>query len=186
MTEPTALRIATPRLILRDFVEDDLAAVCAYRSDPEVARYSEPVLETMEQAAKWLDEVIYHNRKRPRSAYNLAVTLKDTGELIGWIGIGDSERYPSPGELGFGYALHRAHWNRGYATEAATAIVAFGFDVLGGERISAWCWEENRASARVLEKADLRFERHIERTDSATGRRILGREYTIRRREFIP
>ena len=184
MPEPAELRIPTPRLNLRDFVTEDLDAVHAFRSDPEVARYSEPLLENEGQTATWLDEVIIHNRQRPRSAYNLAITLKDTGQVMGWIGIGDSDRYPSKGELSFGYALNRAYWRKGYATEAASAIVDFGFSALGGTRVSAWCWEENVASARVLEKAGLRFVQRLEETDSASGTAIQGREYALRREEW--
>src|SRR5579884_2069596 len=174
MPEPAEFRIPTPRLVLRDLVTEDLDAVHAFRSDPEVARYSEPLLENVERTATWLDEVMFHNRQRPRSAYNLAISLKDTGQVIGWIGIGDSERYPSKGELSFGYTLNRAQWGKGYATEAASAVVDFGFSALGGTRVSAWCWEENVASARVLEKAGLRFVQRLEETDSASAKAIHG------------
>jgi ribosomal-protein-alanine N-acetyltransferase len=105
-----SVRLVTPRLILRDFEEADLDDVHAFRSDPEVARFMADDVESREQAEAWLRGVIFHNRVRPRVAYNLAIELRDEGQVIGWIGIGDSERYPQPGECGFGYALHRAYW----------------------------------------------------------------------------
>jgi RimJ/RimL family protein N-acetyltransferase len=94
-------------------------------------------------------------------AYNLAIVHREDDRVIGWIGIGDSERYAANGELGFGYMLNRAYWGQGYATEAARAIVSLGFTALGGRRISAWCYADNKASARVLEMVGLRFERRF-------------------------
>ena len=58
----------------------------------------------------------------------------------------------------FGFALHRDLWSRGHATEASALLLRFGFDHLRLRRISATCHPDNSASARVLEKAGLRFE----------------------------
>lgn len=150
------LTIETPRLVLRDIIEADLPDVYAWRSDHAVARFMDDFdPETLEQTRAWLAAIIVHNRERPRRAYNPGIELRAENRVIGWIGIGESERYQAPGELGFGYALGSAYWDRGYATEAARAIVAFGFRVLGGQRISAWCHEDNLASARVPEKSGL-------------------------------
>lgn len=180
-----ALSICTARLLLRDFVADDLGDVHAFRSDPEVARFMDFRPESVDETRTWLTEAIFHNAQQPRHAYNLAIMHQDERRVIGWIGIGHSERYSSPKELGFGYALHHGYWGQGYATEAADAIVDFGFDTLGGTRISAWCWQENWASARVLEKAGLRFERHFEQVEPKSGKILPCREYATRREEWI-
>ena len=182
MVRTDELQLLTPRLILRDFVEGDLPNVHAFRSDPEVARFIDDLLpESLGQSRSWLDAVIYHNRKRPREAYNLAIVHATEGPVIGWIGIGGSERYPEPGELGFGYMLNRAWWGRGYATEAVRAIVDLGFRVLGGQRISAWCHAENLASARVLEKAGLSFQRRYEHVEPKSRQTVDCVEYAVRR-----
>jgi [ribosomal protein S5]-alanine N-acetyltransferase len=178
------LSIPTLRLILRDFVEADLADVHAFSSDPEVARFMEFAPRSPEESAAWLRDVIVHNQERPRVAYNLAIVLREEARVTGWIGIGASERYATPGELGFGYALHRDYWNQGYATEAVRAIVRFAFGTLAGQRISAWCWAENRASARVLEKAGLRLVRLFELTEPKSDRVLPCQEYAIRRDEW--
>jgi RimJ/RimL family protein N-acetyltransferase len=182
MTAAPGYRILTPRLILRDFDEADLPAVHAFRSDPEVARFMDNFdPESLEQSRAWLDGVIFHNRKVPRVAYNLAIGLRSLGKAIGWIGIGDSERHPEPGECGFGYMLDRKHWGQGYATEAARAIVAFAFQDLGAQRITAWCYATNVASARVLVKAGLTLIREYDDVEPKSGRPIACLEYEIRR-----
>ncbi len=180
MEEHQELRIVTPRLVLRDFREEDLADVCALRSEAEVARFMDFAPETGDQSRTWLREVIFHNRQRPRRAYNLAITHGAEERVIGWIGIGRSDRYPNEGELGLGYMLHPAHWGRGYATEAIRAILDFGFGVLGGQRASAWCYAENHASARVLERAGLRFARRYRDTEPKSGQPAECLEYAIR------
>jgi ribosomal-protein-alanine N-acetyltransferase len=174
------LQLASARLLIRDFRAEDLADVYAMRSDPEVARFMlDFVPETWEESRRWLDGAIYHNRKRPREAYNMAIVQQEEQRVIGWIGIGQSERYPAPGELGFGYMLNRAYWGQGYATEAVQAILAFGFGILAGQRSSAYCIAENRASARVLQKAGLRFVRTFDQPDTRHGATVTCEEYAI-------
>jgi [ribosomal protein S5]-alanine N-acetyltransferase len=182
---PESVRLVTPRLILRDFEDADLDDVHAFRSDPEVARFMADDVESREQAEAWLRGVIFHNRVRPRVAYNLAIELRDEGRVIGWIGIGDSERYPQPGECGFGYALNRAYWGRGYATEAAIEIVIFGFHELGAHRISAWCYEANQSSARVLAKAGLQFARRYQDVEPKSGQLAACVEYAVLLDEWL-
>jgi RimJ/RimL family protein N-acetyltransferase len=185
MTAAPGCRILTPRLVIRDFDEADLPAVHAFRSDPEVARFMQDFdAESLEQSRAWLDGVIYHNRVQPRVAYNLAIELRSLSKAIGWIGIGDSERHPGPGECGFGYMLDRAHWGQGYATEAARAILAFAFQELGAQHISSWCYAENAASARVLEKAGLTLIKRYDDIESKSGRPITCLEYEIHRADW--
>ena len=180
MTPHDELVLESSRLLLRDFRAADLADVHAMRSDPEAARYMlDFAPESLERAQDWLGEVIHYNRRRPREAYNLAIVHREDQRVIGWIGIGRSERYPTEGELGFGYLLNRAYWGQGYATEAVRAILAFGFTTLGGRRSSAYCIAENRASARVLQKAGLRFVRTFEQTDHRHDSSVTCDEYAI-------
>jgi RimJ/RimL family protein N-acetyltransferase len=54
--------------------------------------------------------------------------------------------------------IHRAQWSQGYATEATRRLVRFGFDEFDLQRIEATCHPDNRASARVLEKAGFQYE----------------------------
>ena len=93
---------------------------------------------------------------RPRTKYQLAVTLKSTDQLIGNCGVRLAEEGSQVGDIG--YELSPGHWGRGYATEAARAIMAFGFETLHLHRIWAECIAENTRSARVLEKLGMQLE----------------------------
>ena len=184
MDQHVQLSLDTPRLVLRDFVDEDRDDVHALRSDLEVARFMDHEPEDTEQSRAWLTAVISHSRERPRVAYNLAVVHRAEGRVIGWIGIGPSSRYPGEGEFGFGYMLRRGYWGQGYATEAVSAIVDFAFGALAARRVSAWCYAENRASARVLAKAGLRFERRYQGTEPKSGQAATCLEYALRREEW--
>ena len=183
--EAEGVSIATERLLLRDFAEDDWPAAHAYRSDPEVARFMfshRP--EGPAQTRDWLQQLIHERQRQPRTRYTLAIVLRAEDRVIGQISIGPSaEDFPAEGEIGFGYMLHRDAWGQGYATEAARAIVDFGFETLGATLISAWCFEGNRASARVLEKAGLRLALREEDVDPKTGEPRMSLKYSISRDE---
>src|SRR5262245_48465484 len=176
-----AVRLVTERLILRDFAASDWPDAHAYRSDPEVARFMlthEP--ESPEQTRAWLDRVIAETREQRPTRRPLAIVLRAGDRVIGEISIGPSaDDFPAEGEVGFGYMLHRAIWGQGYASEAARAVVDFGFEALSARQVSAWCFEGNRASARVLEKAGLRLELREEDVDPKTGQPRISLRYTV-------
>ena len=185
--ESHGVSIVTDRLLLRDFREEDWQAAHAYRSDPEVARFMYTHrTERPEQTRAWLANVVRESREQPRVRYTLAIVLQADGRLIGQIGIGSSDEYPADGEVGFGYMLHRDAWGQGYASEAARGIVDFAFGVLGARQVSAWCFEANRASARVLEKAGLHVELREEGISPKSGQPRTSLRYTIFREAWRP
>jgi RimJ/RimL family protein N-acetyltransferase len=168
MGEVTPIVLSTPRLILRDFEDDDLLAVHAFRSDADVARYMDFEPETEGQACAWLRETIFHNRKRPREAYNFALVQRVDGLPVGWIGTG-RPACRHHWDLDFGYALNRDYWGQGYMTEALGALLRFGFEALGARRMCAECDPHNVASARGMEKAGMRREAHFRAVNWAKG-----------------
>jgi RimJ/RimL family protein N-acetyltransferase len=85
----------------------------------------------------------------------LAVTLLDSGELIGSCGI--RRKLDDDWEADIGFELAPWHWGNGYATESARLLVEFGFQELKQHRISSWCIADNTASARVLERVGFRL-----------------------------
>src|SRR5207248_8877867 len=90
-------------------------------------------------------------RDEPREVFQLAITLPDEeGQLIGSCGVRVNDRTRREGNIG--YELTPDFWGRGYATEAAWAMLSYGFDRLGLHRIWAELNAENAASAHVLEK----------------------------------
>lgn len=148
--------LRTPRLILREFTAEDWAATHAYQQDPRYLRFYDRDGVTERQAQAFVYAFILWQGERPRSKAQLAITLADTGELIGNVGLRRDAAEDPVADMG--YELAPAHWGRGYATEAVRAMLDLGFGAWGVERIHAHCVAENEASARVLLRAGLRRE----------------------------
>lgn len=150
------MEIITERLRLREFVADDWPAVLAYQSDPRYQRFYELTEQTERGAREFVAMFLDQQQAQPRLKSQLAGTLKATGELIGNCGV----RLNAPGarEADIGYELNPEFWGNGYASEAARAMVEYGFTALGVHRIWSWCIADNTASARVLEKLGMRQE----------------------------
>ena len=145
----------TPRLVLRDWTESDLALIEALASEPSVTRYQTRLrVAGADGCRRWLGAAIFHNQQDPRFAYSTAVVSKHTGSAIGWLGWGEAED-PAHGEVSFGYALLPAEWGRGYISEAVVAMLGFVFETLGRGSVYATCAASNLGSARVLEKSGL-------------------------------
>ena len=146
----------TDHLILRDFVEEDWEAVLAYQSIPEYLRFYEWTERTPEDVRAFVRMFIAQQQETPRRKFQLAIVLPESGQLIGNCGV--RVRDPILRAADIGYELNPRYWGRGYATEAARAMLAFGFDHLGMHRIAANCVADNLASARVLEKIGMQRE----------------------------
>lgn len=145
----------TTRLLLRDLRADDLESLLAISSDANVQRMMEGYLpENEADLREWLVGTIHHNEQMPRLSHNCAIVLKHTGQVIGWIGFGVPSE-PVEGQLDFGYAMNPAFENRGYMTEAVKAMLAYCFEVVGAESVSAYHMDFNPASGRVMTKAGM-------------------------------
>ena len=151
------LLLHTPRLTLREFTLDDWRAVHAYASDPEVTRYMSWGPNDMKATRSFVETVVARQQDASRSEFDLAVTLKDNGNLVGGCGI--YERKLRGAEMG--YCLHRDYWSRGLMTEVAMALLEFAFDQKGFHRVYATCDPRNIGSARVMEKSGMRREGHL-------------------------
>jgi ribosomal-protein-alanine N-acetyltransferase len=150
------LILRTERLVLREFTADDWEATFAYENDPRYLRFYERDEVTERQCKALIYQFILWQGEQPRSRAQLAITLADTGELIGNVGVRRETAEEPLADMGF--ELSPDHWGRGYATEAARAMVDWGFGEWGLDRIHAHCVSENAASARVLERVGMRLE----------------------------
>ncbi|MEZ5987819.1 MAG: GNAT family protein [Planctomycetota bacterium] len=145
MSLPT---IQTPRLRLGPYRADDKPALLRHADDPEVARWLRDRFPSPYTAADADRFLALCAADGPGEAL-FAIRLED--EAIGGIGLhrhGDVHRHTA--ELG--YWLGRAHWGKGYASEAVAAILPHAFDTLALVRVEATCFEGNEASRRVLER----------------------------------
>jgi RimJ/RimL family protein N-acetyltransferase len=151
--------LTTPRLLLREFQEDDWRATHPYESDPEVVRYLSYGVRTPEESRDRVLQSMALARETLRHVYDLAVVRREDHRLIGRCGL----RITDPGlrEATLWYVLDRSLWGRGYIPEAAQAVVDFGFGTLGLRRLWADCDPRNPASSRVMEKLGMRREAHF-------------------------
>lgn len=143
------IQIDTERLTLRQLSIDDAADLLAVFSDPEVTRYwSTPPWTSLEEAEQSIQESIasYAGHDNLR----LAIALKDSNRLIGTISLYRIQAGNRRADIG--YALARAHWRRGYLSEAMPAFLTYGFEVLNLNRVEADIDPRNAASGQLLEK----------------------------------
>ena len=162
------MQLTTERLVLREFREDDWRAVLDYQRDPLYLRYY-PWEDRNEADVKaFVDMFRGWQEEQPRRRFQLAIVRREDGGLIGNCGL---RRKPgNEWEADIGYELSPKHWGHGYATEAARAMVGFGFAELGLQRISSWCIADNVASARVLERLGFVREGRLRRNEYFKGR----------------
>ncbi len=144
--------LQTPRLVLRPIALADGPAIHAYMSDPVVTRWlPEGPLDAAQAQA-------FARKNAGRSARAVAVVERESDALVGhmvfhpWFARATHE---------VGWAISPGRQGRGYATEAARALLDFAFGTLGCHRVVATCQPENGASWRVMEKLGMRREAHF-------------------------
>jgi [ribosomal protein S5]-alanine N-acetyltransferase len=138
--------LVTDRVMLRQLRSDDAADVLVFRSDPEAQRFNSEPLRTLEQSAALIDELLgaYANQ----SAVPWALTLRESGRVVGLCGYNCWNRYHRRAEIG--YDLARDVWGQGLATESLAAVVQFGFSQMELNRIEAQTISDNERSVRLL------------------------------------
>jgi len=153
--------IYTERLIIRPLLIDDLYAVLAITGIPDTYRYL-PENPMNEQDARSMIERGLNHPERDDIPTDVAVELVETGELVGLLSFYTiSSRFRA---VEIGWMFHPEHRSRGYASEAARALMDFGFHTLRLHRIIATCDPRNTPSVRIMEKLGMR--REGEFTDS--------------------
>lgn len=147
--------ITTPRLRLRWLTADDVPALFAIFSDPEVTAYwSSPPLEDEKAAARLLAEI--HQFFAAKTLFQWGIARREDGAVIGTCTLSSLNAEHKRAELG--YAIARAHWGNGYGSEAADAVIRYAFDTLDLHRLEADVDPRNHASIRCLERLGFRKE----------------------------
>ncbi|MFI0791277.1 GNAT family N-acetyltransferase [Micromonospora rubida] len=151
-TPPTPDLSAKPtitgdRVVLRPFVDDDVAALRAAVTDPEVRRLTgSPPGEFDEQRLRdW-----YGNRNAQTDRLDLAVVDRATGDCVGEVVLNDWDEWNRA--CNFRTLFAAAGRNRGLGTEAVRLVVGYGFERLGLHRISLEVFAVNPRARRVYEK----------------------------------
>jgi RimJ/RimL family protein N-acetyltransferase len=162
------MMLHTARLLLRDFTLADVSAVFAYQSDPRYVRYYPQGVTTLEWSQSLVQKFVEAQSVMPRHKFQFAVCLPDAGQLIGNCGIRKAS--PDATEANIGYEFNPDFWGHGYATEAARALLRFGFTELKVHRVTAECIADNVASAHVLEKIGMTLEGRLREKEYFKGR----------------
>ena len=147
--------LETPRLLLRPFHASDIPDIVQLLQDPDIAKttLNIPYPYSEEDARAWLD--IQEKERKTGTGYTFAILRKEDQRLIGAIDI-RPDLHNWRAEIG--YWIGKPFWGRGYATEAAQAIIRFGFEELSLNRIYATHFADNPASGRVMQKVGMVYE----------------------------
>ncbi|MYC77242.1 GNAT family N-acetyltransferase [Candidatus Poribacteria bacterium] len=172
----TAPTLHTERLILRSFTREDATDVKHLTSDPDVASTTDAMErpcedETAEEWIQWC-----HKEFEKGIIGNFAITLRTDGTLIGTVGLVFRIHLPY-NDASLGYWIGKPYWNCGYATEAAKAMVAYGFREHDLDLIYADYSKRNPASGRVMQKIGMHYAYDLSEEDMI--------RYKIEKSEFV-
>jgi RimJ/RimL family protein N-acetyltransferase len=150
------MQLETDRLIIRRPERSDAEELAAKINDEKIAATTLliPYPYTTDDAYVWIDGI--KTREGDGPARSFCFFDKETGELIGGIGLSGVHRTHKHAEIGYWCAVK--FWNRGYTSEAVKCVVDYGFRVLEVNRIYAHCFQRNIASAEVMKKAGMKYE----------------------------
>lgn len=150
-TQPTLYtdRLACRPLTLADAT--DVQRLAGERDIADMTHIPHPYEDGV--AEKWIRST--HEEFEKEEGATFAMTLREEGSLIGAIGLG---RKNAHGAAELGYWVGKPYWHRGYCTEAARAVLGYGFHELCLHRIYAYHFSRNPASGRVMQKIGMQHE----------------------------
>ena len=175
MTQPV---LRTKRLTLRPFTLADAPAVEQLAGEREIALNTMFVPHPYPEGAAvgWIEM-----QQADFDAGRNHTFAIDDGALAGAIGL----MMKGDGIAEIGYWIGKPYWNRGYASEAAVAIIRYGFEQANLERIFAGYFARNAASGRVMQKAGMTYEGTLRKHAVKWGERLDMVFYGILREEFV-
>jgi RimJ/RimL family protein N-acetyltransferase len=148
VTRPNVPTLETARLRLRPWQASDIDAYASMCADPEVMRYL-GVGAPLSRRDAWRSMAMFVGHWQLRGFGTWAVEEHATHRFVGRVGLHQPEGWPG---LEVGWALDRAIWGRGYATEAGRVSLDYAWRVLGAEHVISLIAPENAASIRVAER----------------------------------
>lgn len=151
--------IRSERLTLRRFTPPDAAALAAYRSDPEVARYQAFDGCSLDEARRFIAELEGAAPGTPGRWFQFAASPTPDGPLLGDCALRCTRADPRQAELGFSFA--RDQQGKGLAREAVRLLLGYAFGRLDLHRVFAIVDERNARARRLLERLGFRCEAHF-------------------------
>lgn len=175
ITKSKDIMIETPRLLLRQMTTDDVPGLLKVFGDAETMRYYPATFDEGRMLA-WVE---WNMRSYQEHGHGLwAMTLRDTGEVIGDCGLVNQQIQGSP-EVEAGYHVRRDLWGQGLATEAVQGCLAYGFTQLGRQRLVSLIHPQNAPSRRVAEKSGMDLDRVVEWKSKPVCVYVTGKDATI-------
>lgn len=161
--------LETDRLTLRLQTTDDADFILELMNDPSWLQFiGDRGLRTAEDAR----EYIVNGPIRMYEHFGFCLYLVERNEDRSPVGICGLVKRDSLENVDIGFAFLPKYWGKGYAYEAASATLAYGIDTLGLNRIVAITTQDNEASAKLLEKIGLKFERLVQFSNDAEELRL--------------
>lgn len=147
--------LSTPRLLLRVLKPHQAERLCELANGPNIAENtaSIPSPYTLQTAQEFIEGM--QEKFRATGLLSLGMHRRDDDGLIGVVSLRINTAH-GYGHLGGWVAASER--NQGFAAEAASALMAYGFEALGLHRVGSQCFSRNKESARVMEKIGLCYE----------------------------
>lgn len=146
----------TERLYIREYKKEDLDVFLHVIRQPEIyaTTYGIPKEYSRARGKRWLKTI--KRNKFYGTAFEFAVFLKSENKYIGNVGLINIS--PLHNKADISYYIDIEYMNKGYAAEAASEMLRYGFEELGYNKISGVCMNCNPASRRVMEKIGMVYE----------------------------
>lgn len=146
-----------------------------------------PAIPTREETIAFIDKIISHQEEKNFSLY--AAEIKNTGEMIGFVGLFTAtfQAHFTPA-VEIGWRLSSKHWNQGYATEAAKAVLDYAFRKLDLGEVVSFTSVLNKPSIRVMQKIGLHTnsEDDFDNTKVPLGSQLIRHVlYRLKRAEYL-
>jgi RimJ/RimL family protein N-acetyltransferase len=167
--------LETERLILRPFSPHDAADVQRLAGDRAIADTTLNIPHPYEDgmAEGWIST--HHDTFVSEKGVTFAITLRSDGSLAGAISLMSMVRNH---QAELGYWIGKAYWTRGFCTEAGQAVLLYGFEELGLQRVHATHFARNPASGRVMQKLGMQHEgtrrQHVRKWDKGEDLEMYG------------
>jgi len=177
-----SIKIISDRLLVRPIHMNDAPAVFLYRSDSTVNKYQGWIPESVSDVNDFICNRVASEINMPGTWFQFVITIQDSGELIGDIGVHFSADNDFQVELGI--TLGEEHQGNGYATEALNEIITYLFNQLGKRRITASIDPRNSPSVALFERLGLRKEAHFRESLFMNGEWVDDLVYAMLRDEW--
>ncbi len=139
----------TTNLVFRDLGLADIEEVYEYATDAYTVRFLNWMLKDLDDTGLYIQKVIAAQQETPRHLYKFGIVEQSTEQLIGEVEL--VKLYSEPAGR-FRLILHKKHWNKGYGSESAAAMLTFAFKLLRLDRVYANCHVRNEAGIKMLER----------------------------------